>query len=136
MPSKGDLLNLKWEKFQKNAKFSFETLREEQESVDVTLACGDGLLFGSHKAVLASSSNLFLNLLKENPSTHPLILLPDLKTETLVAVIEFIYCGKTNIGEENLKSFLDAGKELKLKGMANLETTANFERAERTLMWA
>ena len=56
-------LCLKWNDFQENAIFAFETLREDQEFVNVTLACEDGQQVEAHKAILASSSPFFMNLL-------------------------------------------------------------------------
>merc|ERR1712129_446000 len=92
------------------------------EFSDVTLACEDGLQVEAHKAILASSSPFFLNLLKENQNPHPLVVMTGLKSEVVVSIIDFLYYGETNVDEEHLKSFFAAAEELKLKGLANLDT--------------
>ena len=60
----------------------------------------------AHKAILASSSPLFLTILKGNKHSHPLIYMRGLKSEDLVALIDFIYYGETNIINEELDCFL------------------------------
>ena len=116
-----DLLNLKWRDFMENTTSSFRTLWEGHEFADVTLVCEDGQHVEAHKAVLASSSPFFLNLLRENQNPHPLILMTDLKSETVLAMVDFFYHGETNVDEEEVKIFLAAAEELKIKGLANLD---------------
>merc|ERR1712129_100663 len=108
---------LKWNDFQENAIASFGTLREDNEFADVTLACEDGQQVEAHKVILASFSPFFLNLLKRNKHPHPLIYMRDLKSEDLVAMIDFLYYGEANVYQENLDSFLAVAEELQLKGL-------------------
>ena len=49
----------------------------------------------------------------------------DLKYETALAMVDFLYNGETNMDEEEVKLFLAAAEELKVKGLANLD--AQFE---------
>ena len=121
MNSQEDLLNLKWRNFQENTVSSIKTLREAHEFADVTLVCEDGQQVEAHKAILASSSPFFLNLLKENPIPHPLIFMMDLKFETVLAIVDFLYHGETTVDEEEVKRFLAAAEELEVKGLANLD---------------
>merc|ERR1712129_596491 len=110
-------LCLKWNDFQENAVSAFETLREDREFADVTLACEDGQQMEAHKAILASSSPFFLNLLRRIKHPHPLIYMRGLKSEDLVAMIDFLYFGEANLCQENLDSFLAVAEELQLKGL-------------------
>jgi len=110
-------LCLKWNDFQENAISAFGTLRHDKEFADVILACEDGQQVEAHKAILASSSPFFLNLLKRNKHPHPLIYMRGLKSEDLVAMIDFLYYGEANVFQENLNSFLAAAEELQLKGL-------------------
>ena len=112
-----DKLCLKWNDFQENAISAFGTLREDREFADVTLACEDGQQVEAHKVILASSSPFFLNLLRRNKHPHPLIYMRGLKSEDLVALVDFIYCGEANVYQENLDSFLAVAEELQLKGL-------------------
>jgi len=110
-------LCLKWNDFQENAISAFGTLREDREFADVTLACEDGQQVEAHKVILASSSPFFLNLLRRNKHPHPLIYMRGLKSEDLVAMIDFLYFGEANVYQENLDSFLAVAEELQLKGL-------------------
>ena len=110
-------LCLKWNDFQENAISAFGTLREDRELADVTLACENGQQLEAHKVILASSSPFFLNLLRRNKHPHPLIYMRGLKSEDLVAIIDFLYFGEANVDQENLDSFLAVAEELQLKGL-------------------
>ena len=71
----------------------------------------------AHKVILASSSPFFLNLLRRNKHPHPLIYMRGLKSEDLVAMVDFLYFGEANVYQENLDSFLAVAEELQLKGL-------------------
>merc|ERR1712074_33044 len=88
-----------------------------REFADVTLACEDGQQGEAHKVILVSSSPFFLNLLRKNKHPHPLIYMRGLKSEDLVAMIDFLYFGEANVYQENLDSFLSVAEELQLKGL-------------------
>ena len=103
--------------FQKNIGSVFGSMRKDCEFTDVTLACEDGHQVEAHKAILASSSPFFQNLLSRNKHAHPLIYMIYVKSEDLVAVIDFLYYGEANIYQENLDTFLNIAEELKLKGL-------------------
>ena len=110
-------LCLKWNEFQEIAVSAFGTLREDKEFSDVTLACEDGQQVEAHKVILASTSPFFLNLLRRNKHPHPLIYMRGLKSEDLVAMIDFLYFGEASVYQENLDSFLAVAEELQLKGL-------------------
>ena len=96
---------------------AFRTLREDNDFADVTLACEDGKQVEAHKVILANSSPFFQNLLKRNKHNHPLIYMRGVKSDDLLAIIDFLYCGETNVYQENLDSFLAIAEELQLKGL-------------------
>jgi BTB/POZ domain. len=54
---------LRWNDFQTSILSSFRHLRDEEDFVDVTLAC-DGCSFTAHKVVLSACSPYFKTLLK------------------------------------------------------------------------
>ena len=66
-------LCLQWNDFRENVSSAFGDLREDREFTDVTLACEDGQQVEAHKGVLIASSPFFLNILKRNKHSHPLI---------------------------------------------------------------
>ena len=112
-----DKLCLKWSDFRENITTSFDGLRNDTNLSDVTLACEDGEQFEAHKVILAASSPFFQNLLRNNKQPHPMIYLKGVKSEDLVAIIDFLYCGEVNIFQENLEVFMLTAEELKINGL-------------------
>ena len=115
---------LKWNNFQDNVSTAFGSLREDNHFADVTLASEDGQQVEAHKVILAASSPFFQNLLRRNKHAHPLIYMRGLKSEDLVAIVDFLYYGEANIDQENLNTFLTIAEELNLKGL-NRESREN-----------
>jgi len=110
-------LCLKWNDFEDNTKTAFRSLRSDIEFSDVTLACEDGNQMEAHKVILASSSPFFQSLLRKNKHPHPLIYMRGIKSEDLVAIVDFLYLGEVNVYQENINNFLAIAEELKLKGL-------------------
>ena len=109
---------LKWNEFQENTRTTFGSLREDTDFADVTLACEEGQQVESHKVILAAASPFFQNLLRKNKHAHPLIYMRGMKSEDLMAIVDFLYYGQVNIYQDNLDSFLAIAEELKLKGLS------------------
>ena len=110
-------LCLQWNDFKESASTAFGNFREDSDFADVTLACEDGKQVGAHKVILAGSSPFFQNILRTNKHPHPLIYMRGMKSEELVAIMDFLYCGEANVYQENLDSFLVIAEELQLKGL-------------------
>ena len=55
--------------------------------------------------------------MRKNRHPHPLVYMRALKSEDLMAIMDFLYFGEANIFQENLDSFLALAEELKLKGL-------------------
>ena len=110
-------LCLQWKDYQENIKSAFGNLREDHDFADVTLACEDGQQVEAHKVILAASSPFFQKLLGRNKHPHPLIYMRGMKSEDLLAIVDFLYRGEANVFQENLDSFLSLAEELQLKGL-------------------
>ena len=110
-------LCLKWNDFQENLNSAFGVLRNDQDFADVTLACEDGTQIMAHKVVLASSSPFFMEILKKNKHSHPMIYMRGLKSDDLVAMVDFLYFKEANVKQEGLDAFLGLAEELKLLGL-------------------
>ena len=113
--------SLKWNDFQDNVSSAFVSLRADTDFTDVTLACHDGYQIEAHKVILASSSPFFHKLLKTNKHPHPMIYMKGMKSKDLVAMMDFLYLGETEIHEENLETFLNIADEFSLKGLMKSE---------------
>ena len=118
-------LCLQWNDFQENVKVAFANLREDKYFTDVTLACEDGQQLEAHKVILAASSPFFQKLLQRNKHPHSLIYMRGLKSEDLLAIVDFLYCGEANVYQENLDSFLAIAEELQLKGLMGKTDVGN-----------
>ena len=110
-------LCLQWNDFQDNIKSAFGNLREDNDFTDVTLACEDGQQVEAHKVILAASSPFFQKLFARNKHPHPLVYMRGMKSDDLLAIVDFLYRGEANVFQENLDSFLAIAEELQLKGL-------------------
>ena len=122
MTNFNERLSLQWNDFKDNVSSAFGDLREDKDFTDVTLACEDGQQVEAHKVVLIASSPFFLNILKRNKHPHPLIYMKGVKSENLVAMVDFFYHGEANVFQENLDSFLVLAEEFQLKGLRGNQT--------------
>ncbi|XP_023321934.1 protein tramtrack, beta isoform isoform X10 [Eurytemora carolleeae] len=107
---------LKWNDFQQCIKSTFQDLREESDFMDVTLSC-DGQQIKAHKVILSACSLTFKNLLKQNPSQNPVILLWDVSPRDLSSILDFMYNGEVNVKQEHLNSFLSVAEKLRVRGL-------------------
>ena len=120
---------VEWHDFKENISTSFQNLRKDNDFADVTLVCADGKQVAAHKVILTSSSPVFWNILRENRHAHPIIYMKDVSSIDLLAILDFIYCGKAYIAEEKANSFFAIAEDLRLK--AFLDTTDRGPEAER-----
>ena len=68
---------------------------------------------------MAAVSPFFQNILKMTQHPHPFIFNRALKSEDLVAIVDYLYCREANVFQENLDSFLITAEELQLKGLVD-----------------
>lgn len=110
---------LKWNDFQTSMLSSFRHLRDEEDFVDVTLAC-DQRSFTAHKVVLSACSPYFRKLLKANPCEHPIVILRDIRCEDVENLLSFMYNGEVNVSHEQLSDFLKTAHLLQVRGLADV----------------
>ena len=110
---------LAWDEFETTAGNSFRELWEEQHFTNVTLVCDDEKQIKAHKVVLSSSSAFFKRILTKNLHEHPLIYLKGIAFAELENIVQFIYQGQTEVRQSNLNRFLNAAKDLEVKGLMN-----------------
>ena len=77
---------------------------------DVTLVTDDGQHIKAHKIILSAGSQFFSDIFLKINQTIMLICV------YLGHLLDFIYNGEASVGQEEFKEFLEAGKELKVKG--------------------
>ena len=123
-------LRLQWNDFKENITNAFATLRDDNDSSDVTLVCEDGKQIDAHRVVLCISSPFFQNVFQKAKHAHPLLYMRGMKSENLLAIIDFLYHGEANVYQEHLDSFLAIAEELQLKGLTG-KANNDEERAQK-----
>ena len=114
-----ELIELKSNEFSLVYTSYIESLHKEQESdfCDVTLVSDDDITFQAHKILLSSHSTFFRSILKQHVHAHPLIYLHGINSSHLGFILDYIYKGKVQLYEDQLKDFLDAAEKLKIKNL-------------------
>jgi len=125
-------LCLKWNDFQENTNAAFGSLRNNKDFSDITLACEDGEQVEAHKVILAASSPFFQNLLRRNKHPHPLIYMRGVKSEDLVAIVDFLYYGEVEVIQENMSAFMALADELKIKGLTGFDSNEELDINPKT----
>ncbi|XP_069960850.1 uncharacterized protein [Cherax quadricarinatus] len=109
---------LRWNNFHSSLVTALDGFKNDQDFVDVTLAC-EGQFLKAHKMLLSACSVFFRDLLKANPCQHPIVILPpEVRFADLEKLLRFIYQGEVNVHQENLARFLKTAEMLKIRGLA------------------
>jgi len=117
---------LRWNDFESNISHAFQTIREEKDFFDVTLACEDDQV-QAHKVILSACSPFFKKVLRKNPHQHPLLFLKGVKYSEIVSILNFMYHGEVNVTQDNLNGFLAVAEDLKVKGLTQSDQTSSNE---------
>ena len=114
----GEQYCLRWNDFQANVTGALSDIRDGEEFLDVTLV-SDGREIRAHKLVLSSCSPLFRQMLKRS-SAHPspMVFLHGIRFADLSAILNFMYHGEVNVGQDELSTFLAAAEELRIRGLS------------------
>ena len=113
----GRLLNLNWNNFVENLSEAVREIRDDKDFHDVTLMTPDGNVTHANKFILSICSSFFKGLFKKTASASLVIYLKGVSSRNLENILNFIYYGETNVGEEDLSTFLETAKDLKIKGL-------------------
>ncbi|XP_060848566.1 protein abrupt-like isoform X1 [Rhopalosiphum padi] len=112
------LYSVRWNEFHTSIITSFRHLLDQEDFIDVTIAC-DGHSFTAHKVVLSACSPYFRSLLKANPCQHPIVILRDVKKQEMEALLSFMYNGEVRINQEHLPEFLKTARSLQVRGLVD-----------------
>ena len=121
MTFSSEKLCVKWNDFQQSIARSYHDLRKDSDFCDVTLVCEDDQQIEAHRIILAACSPFFSTILKRNKHSHPMIYMRGIKTNDLVAIVNFIYYGEANMYQEDMNAFLALAKDLQLRGLAEAQ---------------
>merc|ERR1712179_244939 len=84
---------------------------------DVTLVTDDGQHIQAHKIILSLGSNFFADIFMKSNHSNMLVYLKGISSDKLELVIDFIYSEEVFITQEQLKVFIETGKEFQVKGL-------------------
>jgi len=126
---------LRWNDFETNITGSFKELKEDEDFLDVTLACADGQI-QAHKLILSACSPFFRTILRRNKHEHPLLYLKGVKYADCISILNFMYHGEVNVAKDDLNSFLAVAEDLKVRGLTqdgpDLMTSDDVTQEPRT----
>ena len=108
---------MNWNGYVADIRESFTKLREEQKLFDVTLVTDDGQHIQAHKIILSAGSYFFSYIFMRSNHSNMLVYLKGISSDKLEPVIDFIYNGKIFLKQEELRAFIETGKELLVKGL-------------------
>ncbi|XP_050069083.1 protein bric-a-brac 1 [Anopheles maculipalpis] len=110
--------SLRWNNYTSYIAGAFDSLRYEEDFVDVTLCC-EGRKIRAHKILLSACSPYFKDVFKENPCQHPVIIFKNVRYTDLMSLVEFMYQGEVSVPQEQLPSFLHTAEVLAIRGLTD-----------------
>lgn len=118
--------SLCWNNFHNNLSSGFNSLLQDEDLVDVTLAA-EGKYLKAHKAVLSVCSSYFKELFRVNPCKHPIVILQDVNYEVLKNLLQFMYQGEVNVSQNEIPGFMKVAETLKVKGLTEHASTVSVK---------
>merc|ERR1719233_2269491 len=128
-----DKFCLNWNGYDASISKYFRQLRENQRLSDVTLVTEDGQQIQTHKIILSAGSNFFSDIFMKSNQSNMLVYLKGISSDKLEPVIDFIYNGEVFITQEQMKEFIETGKDLQVKGLESELTGVGENIAENPL---
>lgn len=110
--------SLCWNNFHNNLRTGFNSLLQDEDLVDVTLAA-EGRYIKAHKTVLSVCSPYFKELFMANPCKHPIVILQDVNYCALKNLLQFMYQGEVSVGQDEIPIFMRVAETLKVKGLTD-----------------
>ena len=109
-----------WDNQEECMKTQLYDMKAKNEFTDVTLVGNDQIKYYAHKVVLAAASSEFRNLFLGCNKSDSILYLRGFKDFVLKALLEFIYVGETKLSNNMIHEFLDAAKDLKIRGVEDV----------------
>ena len=118
-------LNINWDDFESCAANSFKELLGETDFADVTLVSDDLQRVEVHKVILGASSSKFKTILQQTRKQEPLIYLSGVSYKEMRSLIDFMYLGQTEVGQDDLEHFLEISAKFDVKGLSDYNLPKN-----------
>jgi len=111
------MLSLNWNNHKSTIFHILSILREKERYTDVSLAC-QGKFYQVHKLVLSACSEYFESIFENTPCKHPVIVLKDIKSDDLEALLSYMYEGVVSVAQNDLARLIKVAELLQIKGLA------------------
>lgn len=123
-----DKFCLRWNDFESNLSAAFQSVREEKELYDVTVACDGGGEFQAHRLVLSACSQVLRQVICRKSQLggnhhQQVIYLRGVNSRDLKFILSFMYQGEVSIAQDHLNSFLALAEDLQVKGLTQERTS-------------
>jgi len=115
-------------------KSSFVGFLQSGAFTDVTLVTADDHQIEAHRVILSARSEFFARILALHQHQNTLVYLKGMGQEEVSLVVSFIYQGSCEVGRGQVDRFLEAARELKVKGVIEdnvakqIEEIGNYEQ--------
>ncbi|XP_071546429.1 uncharacterized protein [Panulirus ornatus] len=111
------LLSLKWNNHKTTFFEILRVLREKANYTDATIAV-EGKFYPVHKLVMSTCSEYFSEIFERTPCKSPVVVLKDVRSQDMDALLDYMYLGEVNVNQNDLASLLKTAECLRIKGLA------------------
>ncbi|GAB0089565.1 hypothetical protein DMENIID0001_041310 [Sergentomyia squamirostris] len=119
-------MNICWNTHRDSLGAAFPQMLIDRKFVDVTLVC-ERRRIHCHRVVLAACSSFFAEILEENPTQHPIIILPgEIKFWAIQALVDFMYKGEVSVLETGFEQLVKCAELLQIHSLNAVSGESNL----------